>query len=393
MEESALRVLQLLSPDSELRLTTYLFAAKRDPEIPSDLSATVNIGALVDKLLSPFNRDKPTKEEVREVLAEWPRMQVLSAKNAVRREMELRPNDTHLILSFYLNSMGLIGQHVASALDIPHIACSRGSDLGRDLYAQEQIAALQFVATRAAALVTMSAEARLVAQKVLGRTGPVHVVHNSLPSHIRPIWRRHQRDTVKLVTVGGYSVKKGTAILLEAVAGLIDESLPVELSIIGPVRLGSWAAICSSFLERYPGRGTFRKWIPKSELEAHILDADIYCSASLFEGFSNANALALGLGIPIVGSATGALLDFASNLTHVALAPPGDVEQFRNQLRTMVQRTIDGTLEVSTGGVLDVIARLSPEREQANWRAIIREVARGVRVSAETDPSLIGYLI
>lgn len=379
MEESALRVLQLLSSDPELHLTTYLFAAKHDPELPSELSATVNIGVLVDKLLGPFNRDKPTQHEIRETLAEWSRLRVLLAKSAVRHEMDLRPNHTHLILSFYLSSTGFIAQHVAGALDIPHIACARGSDLGRDLYSPEQIAALQFVSRQATALVTPSTESSLIAQKILQRADAVHVVYNSLPAHIQTIWRRQQRETVRLVTLGGYSVKKGTAILLEAVAQLIDESLPVELSIIGPVGPGSWETICQSFLERYPGRLSLRKRVPKSELEAHILDADIYCSASLFEGFSNATMLAFALGIPIVSSATGALIDFSSNLSHVALAPPGDVEQFRDELRTMVLRTIDGTLEVSSGGVVDVVERLSPDRERDEWQAIIQGVARRFR--------------
>lgn len=386
MEESAYRVLQLLSPDPELHLTTYLFAARHDPEIPSELSATINIGVLVDKLLDPFNKNNPSKQEVREALAEWPRLQVLLAKAAVRRAMDLRPNDTHLLLSFYLTSMGFVGQHVASALEIPHIACSRGSDLGRDIYSSEQLAALQFVARKATALVTASAGLRMVAQEVLEKADAVHVVYNSLPSHIRPIWTRRQRSTVKLVTVGGYSVKKGTAILLDAVAGLLDEALPVDLSIIGPVGLGNWETICQSFLERYPGRMRFHPWMPKSELEAHILDADIYCSASLFEGFSNATMLALALGIPVVSSATGAVIDFASDLRHVTLAPPGDVEQFRNQLRAMVLRTMDGTLEVNTRGVLDVVERLSPQKERDDWLAIIRAVAGGVRVSDEAAP-------
>jgi glycosyltransferase involved in cell wall biosynthesis len=375
MEESAHRVLQLLAPDPELHFTTYLFAAKRDPQIPSELSATVDIGASVEKLLEPFNRNKPTRHELREVQAEWARLQVLLAKNAVGRAMDLRPNDSHVILSFYLTSMGFVAQHVASALDIPHIACSRGSDLGRDMYEPEQIAALQFVARRATTLVTACTEPRLVAQRVLERAGAVRVVYNSLPVHIRPIWKRQQRDTVRLVTVCGYSVKKGTAILLEAVAGLIDESLPVELSIIGAVGVGRWDAICQSFLERYPGRLSCRRWMPKSELEAHILDADIYCSASLFEGFGNATLLALALGIPIVASATGALIDFAPNLRHIALAPPGDVGQFRDELRTMVLRTMDGTLEVSTGGVRDVVEQLSPDKERGDWQAIIRGAA------------------
>lgn len=125
MEETAQRLLQLVSPDPELQLTTYLFAARHDPEIPPELSATVNIGAFVDKMLSPLNRNKPSKQEVREVLAEWTRLQVLGARTAVRREMDLHPDDTHVILSFYLTMIRFVGQHVASALDSPHRFRSR----------------------------------------------------------------------------------------------------------------------------------------------------------------------------------------------------------------------------------------------------------------------------
>lgn len=115
-------------------------------------------------------------------------------------------------------------------------------------------------------------------------------------------------------------------------------------------------------------------WLSGADVEARLLDADIYCTATLSEGCPNATMLALALGLPTVASATGAPLDFMAEATHVALAPPGDVGSFTQALRGAVQRTVERSWTIDRRAVNRMIEALSPDRETTAWRRVLCSV-------------------
>ena len=84
--------------------------------------------------------------------------------------------------------------------------------------------------------------------------------------------------------------------------------------------------------------------IDRKDIESLLVSKDIYCSASLSEGCSNATMLALGLGMPVVSTATGALVDLASGCQHVAITTVPVVDEFTDALRRFARRTLEGTL-------------------------------------------------
>src|SRR5262249_30997163 len=146
------------------------------------------------------------------------RLQVLLLRREIHRELINRPADHHLLLSFYLSTAGFVAQHVASEFGLAHVACARGSDVGRDIFTQDGVGAVEFVLRRASCVVTMNLEHRRFIRDIIGRREDVYTIYNAIPPHVRPVWTRNTSGTVRLVSLGGYSVKKGTNILLKSVA-------------------------------------------------------------------------------------------------------------------------------------------------------------------------------
>ena len=275
-----------------------------------------------------------------------------------------------------------MAQHAATELCIPHVACSRGSDLGCNIFTQTGIATIEFVIKRAFKIITTNQEHRRFVQHICDRSDGVQVIYNSLPNHIRPIWRRRDSNRVRLVSAVGYSVKKGTAILLESVSHLIDEGLPVNLDVFGPTEPGCWGTLQQSYSARYGERMILQNMIDRKDIESLLVSKDIYCSASLSEGCSNATMLALGLGMPVVSTATGALVDLASGCQHVAITTVASVDEFTDALRRFARRTLEGTLCVNTTRLDTIVDRLSHKRERAEWLSVIGAAAGNMSCQA-----------
>lgn len=366
MEESALRIVDALADEPDLRFVAYVTGGTKSRARPPHLARLVDIAPAIDALTAGAGITRAQLSQPRRS-----RLEALLVRNAVREDLVAHPDHRHIVLSFYLSTAGFIGQLVASELKLPHIACSRGSDLGHNLFMSDRIGVLEYVLKRATLVVTTSKEHARYARDLGGRERGIKTVYNGLPDHVRPRWTRRPNSRVRLVSAGGYCFKKGTATLIAAATQLIDEGLPVDLAIVGRNAIGRWKEIRQNCATRYGDRIALGSVVDREAVESLLLGGDIYCSASLSEGCSNALTLALGLGLPIVGTRTGALLDFADGLDHIALVTPGDPVAFTDALRTMVNRILTDRLSVDPTRVGVVVARLSRAREQSEWKAIL----------------------
>jgi glycosyltransferase involved in cell wall biosynthesis len=294
-------------------------------------------------------------------------------RQAILRDMRKHPG-RHVLLSFYLTTAGFITQNIAGDLELPHVAASRGSDLGRDVFSPLGFSRVEYVLRRATAVVATNVHHEHYVRAITGRTHGVRTIYNPLPPGVAPVWRPSGAPRVRLVTLGGYSLKKGTHLLVESVRQLLAEGLPVELAIAGPrAPQGYWDEMQNDLR---PPAFTTAGMLKQEETEPFLLSGDVFCSASLSEGCSNVTMTALGLGMPIVSTGTGSLPDLAAELEHVRMTPPGDVEAFTDALRETVQSILDGTLHVDAGAVRRATAALDPEGEQRHWQEVLEDALR-----------------
>ena len=141
---------------------------------------------------------------------------------------------------------------------------------------------------------------------------------------------------MQLLAVGAVSPRKGHDILVEALSGLKDLD---------------WRLRIAGSLDRDPGavrslrRGVAAKGlgdrialagaVPASALDRLYHTADVFVSASLFEGYGMALAEAMAHGLPLVASTGGAAAETAADGAGLKV-PPNDVDALRDALRRLI---------------------------------------------------------
>ncbi len=141
---------------------------------------------------------------------------------------------------------------------------------------------------------------------------------------------------VRLLAVGTVTPRKGYAVLVQALAALID--LDWSLTIAGSLdRAPACAAalraqIAASCLR---DRITLAGTVTPEALERLYQEADLAVSASLFEGYGMALAEALARGLPLVATTGGAAAETVPAGAGQAV-PPGDAPALAASLRALI---------------------------------------------------------
>ena len=146
------------------------------------------------------------------------------------------------------------------------------------------------------------------------------------PGTARPSRRRAPRrdGPLRLLCVASVSPRKGHVLLVEALAALADR--PWRLTCIGSLtRDPETAAALVQAIARH-GLGErvelAGEW-PPERLDAAYAEADLFVLPSYHEGYGMAFAEALAHGLPIVGTAAGAIPETVP-AEAAMLVPPGD---------------------------------------------------------------------
>jgi glycosyltransferase involved in cell wall biosynthesis len=295
---------------------------------------------------------------------------------SLEAERARHPQARHVIVSFSLVRLGYTCQRLADATGWPHIAVVTGSDFACDLSDPALGAAAAHVVRRADWIVALNETHRAALSVQFARHERLSVLHGALPAGA-PVstWQPHDRNERVIVCDAGYSFKKATQLLIGACDRLRDAGRDVQLSIVGRTaaeEAAYWAQFQSDAGRRSRPWAAFGGFMPKSQMEQFLLAGDIYCSASLGEGSSNASLFALALGMPMVCTRTGSLPDLADAAGDwLALVTPGDEAALADALGTMLNKLADKTIDGPHGGVDAVRRRLAPQREVEAWIALL----------------------
>lgn len=386
MQEAALRIARAMQTRG-LAVDVYTLRQETrysEPHACGQGLRVEHLGERRAKLMEPLGAlppDYSTGVPGRHSL-EATRCDYLLFHNALAAAVERAPQSRHVLLSLYATVNGYVAQQAAMSLGIPHIAAVRGSDFHRDARSPFLHQSLRFLAENADLIVTTNREQeRFLSAAFRGRAA-YRTIHNALQRPMEgSFWSRSGRDRVQLVADCGFSLKKATHLLIEAVAGLLDEGLPVELTILGAVESKEesfWNERLDAVRAQYPEGFRFSGWAPPEEAAAAVRDGDIHCSASLGEGCSNSQMRALAWGMPIVSSRTGVLPELAEDCSHVRLCPAGSAEALSQALRSAVEDLRAGRMVVDRGRVESWRAHFAPEREADEWKAAVETALAGL---------------
>lgn len=156
---------------------------------------------------------------------------------------------------------------------------------------------------------------------------------------------RGRATPVRILAVGAVSPRKGFDILVDALASLAD--LPWRATIVGA--LDRNPAAVAALRDAIAGAGLdsrieFAGAVDDAALEFHYQGADLFVSASLFEGYGMGLAEAMARGLPLVVSTGGAADETAT--AGALKVPPGDAAALSRALR---QAITDGALRQRLG--------------------------------------------
>lgn len=375
MEHSVLRIAAHLQSIGDTIVSVYTRDERGRPNIPQ------NGLSLVDLALHRSHLSEPLARVPRELIdpGERYRLDYLLFRNAVMKKAMQDLGARHVIMSFFISTSGFIAQHVADSLQVPHIASVRGTDFSRDFHSPFRLHAVEHVTRNAAWIVTTNLKQEAALRHLFKRTERMSTVHNAIRIPKRQ-WKPQRRQVIEAIADCGYSFKKASHLLIKAVAQVRSQGCPIRLTLFGGTEAKEkeyWEDLRSTFMAKDPNGFRFRAYVAHEELLDHIADADLYCSATLGEGCANSALLPLVLGMPIVATNCGALEELSAGCNHVALCPPGDLEALIERLSSMVLNILENRVEVPKAMVGALRAKLAPERECREWKAVISSVALG----------------
>jgi len=143
-------------------------------------------------------------------------------------------------------------------------------------------------------------------------------------------------DALALLCVATLTPRKGHAVLLEALAGLVDRRW--TLHCVGNLERDRATAASLRALSGRLGMAQRVVWHGEQReagLDALYARSDVFVLPSFHEGYGMAFAEALARGLPIVGTDAGAIADTVPPDAGT-LVPPGDVPALREALRRVM---------------------------------------------------------
>ncbi len=378
MYESVLRIAKGLA-DGECDVTVYTLAqptryrgACREQEGVS----VVHLGEQNDFILEPFLAGEQPSLALE---GEQSRVRVLLLRNAISQRITNRASRRQVIISFYASGTGFFAQHVAVSLGLPHVASIRGTDFACDLVNPRGHPRVRFVIENAGQVITTNREQADCLSTIFRVRRPIRTIHNAIPgAETRPYWAPPESNVTRFVADCGFSGRKGTHLLLRAVEALMDRGLRVSLAIVGGTYVfdthSYWEECRRDYQTRYPEHFHFPGQRPQEEIDDYLRASHVYCSATLAEGCSLSRIRALTIGIPIVTTRCGALVEVAADSSHVRLCPPGDWEALAHQLEEAAADSRSRNFRLDRERIEGWRKHFSVDRERGEWRAAIEEV-------------------
>lgn len=382
MQASVARIARLLS---HLDNTSAEICA-----LSTNCPSTVNLGdsraqltsllgdrqTLTEPLYNPIDGRFVGGHEIQSSREERFRLSYLQILRHVQEQVRRAPQAHHVLLSFYLTEVGFVTQQVALAEQLPHIATIRGSDYSRGFFCPDTIGAIEYVLRRADHIVATNEEQRRSMERFFGVRDKVTVIYNSV-SRYPAMWKPKRRPYVQLFSDAGYAYKKGTHILFESFKQLRSEGRPLKLCVVGSTiesERAFWDRARKETEKLFPGDVTLLDYMAVQEIETYLGDSDIYASATLGEGCSQARTRALLTGMPIVTTLCGEIADLSELLTGCYTARCGDIAGYTNALRDACVALADPGLLRPLDISADLVSRFSEDVERRQWNHVMHEV-------------------
>jgi glycosyltransferase involved in cell wall biosynthesis len=375
MESAIFRIVSALAGLSNSNATIYVFSSEY---VRSEIPERARVRIVPLREIRPDLSCNGVHLELNQT--EQFHLDLCSLKQAISASMAGSCEREHIAVSFFAGGHAFIAQEACTQLGIPHILSTRGSDIWRNSSDPFYHSLISSLVSRATYIVTTNKGQKEYIEKSFNVHHKIKVIYNSVTvsnTRVYPAFQlpRNSRP-VRLFADCGFSFRKGTLILLDAFKSL--ENRGIQLTVCGlddPGQQKFWTEVRRTYQGSLGSRLVFLPVQTVCQIEAHLHESDIYCSATLGEGCSTARCRALLSEKVIVSTRTGELIDFASSATHVFLSEPGDLSAFSRNLNAACDAVEMGGLFIDKRSIERAAHELSQEREIELWQSLIKTVS------------------
>jgi len=185
--------------------------------------------------------------------------------------------------------------------------------------------------------------------------------------------RRPQRDPVRFLAVGSIGFRKGTDILLRALAQCLDE-FPFEMLFVGGPDGPLLEQLKTELPPRLWERVKFKSGLRPPEVAAELAQATIAVLPTRADTSPNAVKEAVVAGVPVVATRIGGVPDYVFDGENGIVCEPESIPAFADALRRAVHHPLFGQGRVDEGAMARARAHLSPEKMGENFLAAYQVV-------------------
>ncbi len=266
------------------------------------------------------------------------------AWHTLRHVPEFRPDIVHI---FFGIPDGPIGWLLKRVYHLPYIISLRGADVPSDevkrFSRQYRLLRplIRWLWHDADALVAVSNGLRSHAEQVTPDV-PIEVISNAIDlSQFTPPRQKQADGPVRLLYVGRFTRFKNVETVIQAVKALTElDTGDFELHLVGQgeQRPHLERLVADLGLARLVH---FHDWVPRDQIADHYRRADVFVTATTWEGMPNTVLEAMACGLPIVGTRASGLTELVHEGVNGYLVPLENI----NQLAAELARLIDNGYE------------------------------------------------
>ena len=269
----------------------------------------------------------------------------------VRRLVKLiREKGAHLVHSHEF-TMSVYGAAATAIARVPHVMTMHGNQKMTEVWRRR--AALRLAIRHGGTTAAVSRSTKQQLDDDLGLDpGVIHVAHNGVPLRVgNPAPVRHEfslaEDELVLLAVGNLEKRKGHAILLRALARLVQGGLrrPWRLLIAGG-RGGPEAEGLQAFIREHDMGSRVHVLTNRADVADLQSAAHVFVMPSLWEGLPLAMLEAMVAGRAIIASNISGIPEAVTTEVEGLLVPPADEEALSAALARVLS---DDALRISLG--------------------------------------------
>jgi glycosyltransferase involved in cell wall biosynthesis len=248
----------------------------------------------------------------------------------------------------------------------PVIASIRGSDAVDWLVTENQKDIIRMVLQKASWVTSVSTDLLNNVCALWDVSGKSSVILNSIDSSAFPSWELTEENRGVVGTLGEFRYKKDIPLLVQSYAALNPE-LRRRLLLVGYYDKETTRIDCERAIAQYDVEAEthFTGLVRDDAIKEHLMGMRVFVVCSKHDGLPNALLEAAAVGVPLVATAVGGMLDVLVDGENALLVPPEDPVRLTEAIEAVLRD--EALARRLSEAAREIVRNLQPENEKRAW--------------------------